>query len=226
MPPFGLSNEEFDELNKLIMKTYAPTFIRVKKEIEEMPSEFVKREMEEHLLKTISIAPLATINMIGEFLVHDEKIRPQINGFIASTAKKIWEKGTYKECTDKESKIEMDDIKRLFEERFVLTINDFDKYDIYYSIASYVKDGVPEEISIDMAIQDFITHIRTIDADDDLYEFFKDLIYSDKMNFHTQMYWTNPEHSYGLLLRPRIQYLIDKHKKEVREQVKEALKSY
>lgn len=225
MPPFGLSNDEFAHLNELIEKTYIPAFISLKSTLDGYDSEFKKRELDEHIQRVISFAPLYTINAVGEFKVSDPKLLPAINGYVAGQAKKIWNNKTFIGKDVDMSNVDRietkEELTKIFREMYPMNINDLDKLEVIDYIEAYLpREQAPFEVLVGLAIEQFILHIRSVDFDDQMHDFFNKLQETNHLQrFMDQIYWMNNENSYELLLRPLIKETIDHNLHEVEERV-------
>ena len=226
MPPFGLSNEEFEQLNKSIRETYQQGLAFAAQKLDGITSEFMKRELDEHVQRVISFAPLLTLKAKTNFEVKDEKLIPAINGYISAQAKKIWETKKDLEFDGTKTVLFMSPKKMLemFTEMYPFTVDDLEQHDVIDSIASYVIDGTPKEIAVDMAIEELLLHIRMLDFEDEMIGFFRDIQSKNYVvDFEEQLYWLNPETFYDHIIRPFIREIIQNNKEEVTRRVIELI---
>lgn len=226
MAPFGLSKERFDYLNKAIKETYTQGLADAKSNLDSITSEFMKRELDEHVQRVISFNPLLTLQNKFEFEVTDEKLIPAINGYIAAQAKKLWASIDPKEFDGSRTICFASprDLSKKFREMFKFSVDDLEQHDVIDSILSYVDESIPRDISIDMAIEQLLLHIRTLDFDDEMKTFFKS-IQSDKwvLDFEEQLYWLESSTFYDLIIRPYINDLIDENIAEIKKRINEII---
>ena len=105
---------------------------------------------------------------------------------------------------------------------FKFSVDDLEQHDVIDSILSYVDESIPRDISIDMAIEQLLLHIRILDFDDEMKTFFKS-IQSDKwvLDFEEQLYWLKSSTFYDLIIRPYINDLIDENIAEIKKRINE-----